>query len=88
MTTEQVEALLGAAAISVPLIVYVMAGIKTILSGEYAKYYPAMALTLGIILNVAGVMVFGGNYGLSIFVGMLAGFGAAKTYERGSTNAK
>lgn len=67
----------------IPFIVGLVEVVKRTLPGLPTRYYPAVAVFWGIVLNLALTYLLGGQYGPAVIVGVAAGMGACQVYEYG-----
>ena len=75
------RALIGTGGI--PLVIGLVEIVKASLPSLPARFYPALALTFGVMLNLGLAWVLHLDYGVQTVIGLLAGLAASKTFEMG-----
>lgn len=69
----------------VPLLMALVALIKTTIPELPARYYPALSVTLGVGWNVGLTYLLGTDHYVGALIGMVAGLAAAGLFDYGKT---
>jgi hypothetical protein len=84
VTTQALLTAIAGGAVLVPLIQYIVAGIKTAAPVNFPnKYWPSVTILVGILLSLAFCGITAGVWSVAAIVGMFAGLGAAGLYTFG-----